>query len=261
MIVTTAERPTDALLKQAAALADELQADYVPRRRETLTGLRQAYGAAGVLVVARDGVRFVSEDRPPLFFHPSMGLIRIKRLASGGTDAMIAVSGAAPGDSVLDCTAGLASDAMVFSFAVGEAGTVTAVEASPLLHAIVREGLRTADTGSSEADAACRKIRLLRGEHTDVLRGMPDRSVDIVYFDPMFDRPVRASASMRPIRPVAMQQPLSESAVREAVRVAKKSVVMKNAGGSTEFARLGFEPVRHSRTAVAYGVIRIDRAR
>jgi hypothetical protein len=261
MIVTTAERPTEDLLKQAALLADELQVACVPRQRHTLKKLQQAYGADGVLVVARDGIRFVSGSRPPLFFHPSMGMIRIKRLLAGGSDTLIDVSGASPGDTVIDCTAGLASDAMVFSFAVGSAGSVTAVEASLLLHVIVREGLRMAHTGLPEADAACRRIRMLHGDHVAVLRTLPDRSADIVYFDPMFDRPVHASSSMLPIRPVAVHEPLSEAAVREAVRIARKSVVMKNAGGSAEFARLGFSPVRQKGSSVAYGVIRIEQAR
>ena len=41
---------------------------------------------------------------------------------------------------VLDCTMGLASDAVVASFITGWTGTVCAVEASPLLHLLVSEG-------------------------------------------------------------------------------------------------------------------------
>ena len=43
---------------------------------------------------------------------------------------------------VLDCTMGLASDAVVASFITGRTGTVCAVEASPLLHFVVSEGLQ-----------------------------------------------------------------------------------------------------------------------
>lgn len=257
MIVTTAERPEESLIERARRLAAELQAEYVPRRRDTLRGLERRHASDGVLVVAADGLRYVSEDRPTLFFHPSMGLIRVKRLIADGTDTMAAVAQAEPGDVVLDCTAGLASDAIVFSHSVGKTGRVIAVEASPLLYVIVREGLREADTGLPEADDACRRIELTLGDHADVLRGMADRSVDIVYFDPMFEQPVRSSASLRPLRSHARHEPITEETIRHAIRVARKSVVLKNSSGNAEFARLGFTPARVSASAVAYGVIRI----
>ncbi|MBW5448197.1 SAM-dependent methyltransferase [Cohnella sp. CFH 77786] len=257
MIVTTAEKPEGALVEKAKRLAEELDAPYIPRRRDTLRGLERKHGSDGVLVVAPDGLKYVSVDRPPLFFHPSMGLIRVKRLIRGEPDAMIGISGALPGDSILDCTAGLASDAIVFSHAVGAGGQVTAIEASPLLYAVVREGLQTARTGLPEADEACRRIAVRLGDHAEVLRSLADRSVDIVYFDPMFERPVQASASLLPLRSHARHDPLSEETVREAVRVARKSVLLKNAGGSAEFSRLGFVQARVSASAVSYGVIRI----
>lgn len=261
MIVTTAERPDASLVERAVRLAGELQAPYVPRRGDTLRKMARRHGTEGVLVVSPDQVKFAAEGRPPLFFHPGMSLIRIKRLLAGGADAMLDVAGVAPGDTVLDCTAGLCSDAIVFSHAVGPGGRVTAVEASPLLYVLVREGLGQPATGLPEADEACRRIELKPGDHLEILKEMADRSVDIVYFDPMFERPVAASSSMLPLRVHARHDPLSEEAVRQAVRVARKCVVLKNSSGSAEFARLGFTPARNSASAVAYGVIRLDSGR
>ncbi len=259
MIVTTAERPDAELIAQAKRLAGELQADYVPRRQDTLRYLADKHRADGTLVAARDGLKYVSDDQPPLFFHPSMGFVRVKRMLGGeGPDPMIKASGVAAGDTVMDCTAGLASDAILFSHVVGAAGAVRAIEASTLLYVIVREGLQSVRTGLPEVDDACRRVAMVQGAHEDILRGMPDRSVDVVYFDPMFGDPVQASAAIRPLRNHALHEPLAAAAVEEAVRVARKSVVMKNARGSTEFARLGFAPPRPSKSAVAYGVIRID---
>jgi 16S rRNA (guanine1516-N2)-methyltransferase len=258
LIVTTAEKPDEGLIRRALQLAQELNADYVERRRDTLRGLERMNGGDGVLVVSDGQLRYVSEDQKPMFFHPSMGLIRIKRLLQGDSDTMISISGAQRGDSVLDCTAGLASDAIVFSHVTGEEGCVTALEASRLLYVIVREGLQTADTGLSEADSACRRVTLRLGDHAEVLGSMVDRSVDIVYFDPMFDRPVQSSASLTPLRSHARHDAVSEETIRQAVRVARKSVVLKNTSGSSEFARLGFTPARVSASAVSYGVIRVD---
>ena len=48
-------------------------------------------------------------------FHPSMGFVRLKRVLNGKPDPMLEASGMEEGDSVLDCTAGLGADALVFS--------------------------------------------------------------------------------------------------------------------------------------------------
>lgn len=231
---------------------------FVPRHNQTLRAMRSKYSADGVLVVGPKELRYVSEDHPPLFFHPSMALIRLKRLRDGGKDALVTVSGAMPGDSVLDCTAGLCSDALVFSYAVGAEGRVTALEASEVLHTVVREGLKTYETGLPDVDAALRRIEPVLGFHDAVLESMEDNSVDIVYFDPMFEQAVASSSSLKPLRSHAHPGPLSEAAVGNAVRVARKKVVLKDHRDSGQFERLGFSRARVSTSAVAYGVIHIN---
>ncbi|KIL34904.1 SAM-dependent methyltransferase [Cohnella kolymensis] len=258
MLVTTSERPVERTVTRARQLAAELQAAFVPRRNMTLRGMQSKYSADGVLVVMPKELRYVSEGLPPLFFHPSMALIRVKRLRDGGNDALVTVSGLQRGDSVLDCTAGLCSDSLVLSYAAGPEGKVIAVEASPILHTIVREGLQTYETGFPDIDAAMRRIEPLLGFHDDVLEKMKDNSVDIVYFDPMFELAVGASTSMKPLRSQAHGEPLSETAVRNAVRVARKKVVLKDHRDSGQFERLGFDRIRVSTSAVAYGVIHIN---
>jgi 16S rRNA (guanine1516-N2)-methyltransferase len=258
MIVTTSERPPELTVTRARQLAAELQAPFVPRRNQTLRGMQSKYSADGVLVVTPKELRYVSEGLPPLFFHPSMALIRVKRLRDGGHDALVTVSGVMPGNSVLDCTAGLSSDSLVFSYAVGSEGRVTAVEASEVLHTIVREGLQTYETGLPDIDAAMRRIEPVLGLHDEVLKHMDDKSVDIVYFDPMFEQAVFTSSSIKPLRSQAHREPLSEAAVLNAIRVARKKVVLKDHRDSGEFERLGFIRTRVSSSAVAYGVIHIN---
>lgn len=257
MIVTTIERPDEETIRYAKSIAEELGCAYAPRRRDTIRGLMRARPDAvdGVLVAGTEDLKFSQPGEPPLFYHPSMAFIRAKRLREGGYDAMAHAAGAMPGDSVLDCTAGLGSDALVFSFAVGAEGRVTALEASPILHLIVREGMRSYRTELPDIDAAMRRIQHVKAEHLDYLRGLPDKSYDIVYFDPMFTKPVMASASLLPLRAVAEDSPLTEEAVREACRIARNSVVLKEHRDSKEFDRLGFPRARRTANAVAYGVI------
>ncbi|XID94414.1 class I SAM-dependent methyltransferase [Paenibacillaceae bacterium WGS1546] len=258
MIVTTADRPNPEAVRRAERLAAELKAAVAPRAGRTLRQLRAATGEREILVVGEKDLKLDAEGEPPFFFHPSMALVRLKGLLKGGQDALLSATGAAPGDTVLDCTAGLCADAIVLSYAAGERGRVVALEASRTIHLIVREGLRTYETGLPEADAAMRAVEAAHGRYEERLPRMPDKSVDIVYFDPMFEKPVRSSSALAPLRARALGEPLTEEAVREATRVARKKVVLKDHRESGRFERLGFRPARKSSSAVAYGVIDID---
>lgn len=259
MIVTTTEKPDAHTVERAQALAEEWRAAFVPRLRHTIAKLSLMHGDAEVAVVGPKEIKLVTPEAPPFFFHPSMALIRIKRLMAGETDSMVTVSEAAPGDVVLDCTAGFCSDALVFSYAVGRAGEVIALEASPVLHGIVREGLSLYESGLPEVDRAMRAIKTVKTDYESYLRTMADNSVDIVYFDPMFDRPIESSIALAPIRSQAHKEPLTLESVREAVRVARKVVVLKDHRDSGQFAQLGFGLARKSYSSVAYGVIKIEQ--
>ena len=258
MIVTTTERPDARTRERALALAHEWGAAYVPRLRHTIAKLCRMHGAAEAAVVGPKEIKLVPLEGAPFFFHPSMGLVRLKRVLAGETDSLVAASEAAPGDAVLDCTAGFCSDALVFSHAVGETGKVVALEASPVLHGIVREGLAAYETGLPEVDRAMRAIETVRTDYESYLSRLGDNSFDIVYFDPMFDHPVEASAALSPLRAQARMGPVTPESVQEAVRVARKIVVLKDRRGSGQFARLGFALARKSYSSVAYGVIKIE---
>jgi 16S rRNA (guanine1516-N2)-methyltransferase len=259
MIVTTSERPKAEIVEQALQLAAELQAVYVPRSNKTIRSLYSKWNVDEILIVSPKEVRLLSEGQPSFFFHPSMALVRLKRLMAGGTDTLLTISGVKAGDTVLDCTAGLCSDALVFSYAVGSQGKVIAMEASAVLHAVVREGLQIYETGLPDVDKAMRTIQNIHGNHEDILQRMENKSADIVFFDPMFARPISTSSNLVPLRSQAYREPLTEIAVKEAIRVARKKVILKDHRESGQFQRLGFSRVRMSTSAVAYGVIAIGQ--
>lgn len=258
MFVTTTPKPNDALIDKAIEWAGKIQAQYIPRKQNTLAQLRRMRGDEETLVVQEEAVKLLLPNDQTLFFHPSMALIRIKRLRSGGSDRLIELAGVRPGDRVLDCTAGLGSDAAVFAYAAGREGEVAAIESSPLLYHLVEEGLKTYSTGIEDIDAAFRQVRMLFGHHLDLLTNMPDRSFDVVYFDPMFRNPIEASQSISPLRTYAKSDPLSKESIRQAVRVARRIVILKEHRDSEEFARLGFTLPAEASTKLAYGVIPIE---
>ncbi|WP_424765973.1 class I SAM-dependent methyltransferase [Paenibacillus sp. sgz302251] len=258
MIVTTTAKPSEKALEQAARLASELHAQLKPRGNLTVRKLLTLTNDARLLVVTEREVRYYEgEAESPLYFHPSMAFVRVKRLRRGEPDPLVQLSGCLAGDHILDCTAGLGADSLVFSYAAGETGSVTAIESEPVLCALVREGLAAYETGLPDVNEAMRRIVLLNVNHLDYLKGQPDKSTDIIYFDPMFREPIHASSSMEPLRSIANMDALSPEVIEHAKRVARKSVVLKEHQASGEFARLGFDRRHVNTSKIAYGVIEV----
>lgn len=188
-------------------------------------------------------------------FHPNMAAVRIKRLLAGQRDPLVEALCLRPGDRLLDATLGLGSDAIIAAHVAGPSGSVLACEASPLVAMVVEWGLRHWQGQPPELVEAMRRIQVLRRPHLEVLRSLPARSLDCVYFDPMFRRPRLASEPLWPLRFFASQAPLQGEALQEALRVARRRVVVREQAGSPEFARLG---IRHfvpegRRKGVVYG--------
>jgi len=256
-VVTTPYRPSPAVAARAERTAAALGARYVERRGLSVAKLRERHGAAVVVVGAASLEWHPAEGGAPFFFHPGMSLVRAKRLAEGRGDVMLEASAFAPGDSVVDCTAGLCSDSIVFSFAGGPDTRVTAAESEFPLYFVVSRGLAEYESGWEPFDRAMRRVGLAYADHLTLLRTLPDKSEDIVYFDPMFRDPVRASTGISPLRSLANEAAVTEEAIEEARRVARKSVVLKERGHAEEWARFGFDVVSKPNAPVAYGVIRI----
>lgn len=258
MFITTGDHETPGAVQRAKELAGLAGVSYVSRSRTSLSRLAERYGDSDILVILEQGARLHRTGREPMTFHPSMAFVRAKRLFKGENDAMLDAAGVVPGDVILDGTAGLGSDSMIFSIAAGAEGKVLALEDSLPLWALLYEGLKHYVSGLPAFDEALRRIEPVHKNHLDALREMPDHSADIVYFDPMFRDPIAESSSISPLRTFANPNRLNAEAVQEACRVARKKVVLKEQRGSGEFDRLGFTATVRSHTKIAYGVISLD---
>ncbi|KGE17351.1 class I SAM-dependent methyltransferase [Paenibacillus wynnii] len=258
MIISTGSNPIPEIVERAQSLADRLEVEYKPRGTLSLTKLVERYQDQEVLVVLQEAVRLLRPGMPPMQFHPSMGFVRAKRVIKGERDPMLDAAGMEPGDSVLDCTAGLGTDSLLFAVYGGEASEVTAIESSLPLYGLLLEGMSHYITGNEKVNAAFRRINLVHSDHLDYLRSQPDNSVDIVYFDPMFRQPLTDSAAISPLRQFANGAALSPESVSEAVRIARKAVLLKEKSLSGEFIRLGFSELLRSNSKTSYGVIQID---
>ena len=118
---------------QARAWAQGFGVPYLRRGRSgSLEELCQKHNVSALLVATKPGPQVFTEEGR-FFFHPSMADLRLKHVAAGESDHLIEALALKPGMKVLDCTLGLASDAIVASYVVGAQGKVVGVEASPLL--------------------------------------------------------------------------------------------------------------------------------
>lgn len=255
IIVTTALRNSDILTPKAKEISRLLNIPFIPRKDRGFDEIRQTNALKGIIVVSKNMIYFSYQDRK-FFFHPSMSNLRIKQLINGKTDQMIQAMNLKSGDSVLDCTLGLGSDALVASFTSGY-GEITGLEKSPVISLIVSEGMSTyQDSNNPELLKAMRRIKVVCADYNSYLPTLPNDSVDIVYFDPMFRIPLEKSGPIGTMRPLADNSPLTTDALNEALRVCRKKVVIKESARSSEFSRLGINILsggKHS--SIAYGII------
>lgn len=255
LVITTGIRSGEQLESEALALSRELKAPYVQRKKQSLQAIREQSGSNIIILVTKEKLSLVVDGKE-LFFHPGLAKLRIKEIQTGKTDQMISAMGLREGDTLLDCTLGLAADALVASFVVGPRGMVVGLEDSRPVAEIVSRGLKTYSGEKPALIQAMRRIQVLHENHLNYLKQLPDNSFDVVYFDPMFREPKEKSSSLSPLRPLANHSPLSAEAVTEAIRVARKRVVMKESSNSQEFFRLGFHTIQGGRySPVAYGII------
>lgn len=263
LVVTTSSKPSPDTTATAQKLAANLNAPFRARGVDSLAEIKNQHQTEAVLVVSKDKT-VVHTTEGQYFFHLSLAELRIKNLLSGKNDHMADAMGLIAGMSVLDCTLGLATDAIVTSYVVGKNGRVVGLESSPVIALITGMGLKNfapvrvqvPSVDEINITGALRRIVVENTDYLDYLTMLPANSFDVVYFDPMFRRPVRKSSNLAPVRALADDRPLSPEAVQEACRVARRRVVMKEANGSGEFEQLGFFKICGGRySSVKYGVI------
>jgi len=253
--VTTSQSQTPDLVYHAVQISRELKVPYIGRDGRSLEAVSKTLGVEGMLVVSSEKVAYVSREGE-FFFHPGLAGLRIKELINGKTDQMIDAMSLSPGDTVLDCTLGLGTDAVVASFIAGKNGRVVGLESSPVIAFLVKRGLAFYPEANRDIVAAMRRVEVIRADHREYLRALPPGSFDVVYFDPMFRFPGKQSPAINAMRNLANHAPLDRETITHALRIAVKRVVVKERRGSAEFERLGFEKICGGRYApVVYGIM------
>lgn len=252
--MTTSIRPAPGVIEKAKQLAAHFSVPFADRNDHSVKHLTELNSAEGLLVVSSKRISFII-DGHEFFFHPGLAGLRIKEINIGKTDQMISAMSLKEGLSVLDCTMGLGTDAIVASYVSGAAGSVTGLESSPLISELVKRGLQCYQDGDSEITKAMRRVKVKNINHKEYLTLLKERSYDIIFFDPMFRFPRRLSHGINAARILANHDPVDRETIELAYNAAARRVVMKERRGSAEFARLGFENIIGGRySPVAYGV-------
>lgn len=254
-VVTTAGRPDDLSMMLAQKACEELNLRFEPRKKRSVAKISKLLDA-NVLVAGKNRYEYYPKGAvAPFFFHPNSAAFRLKRVARGEQDPFLEACKLTDSDSFLDCTLGIASDAMLAAYTVGENGVVVGLEADPNVAFIVRNGMETYDTSELPLTSCMRYIKVVQSEAVDYLKNQPNNSVDVVYMDPMFEEVIEESNNFEVLRNAGSHIQLSQEWVHEALRVAKKRVVLKAHFRSTLFEQFGFQRDIRLTSKFHYGVI------
>ncbi|MGE7132009.1 class I SAM-dependent methyltransferase [Lysinibacillus xylanilyticus] len=257
-IVTTAGRPDDLSLALASFACKQLDASFEPRKKRSVRKISQELHAH-VIVAGKNRFEYYAFGaNEPFFFHPNSAAFRLKRVARGEAEPFLEAAQLEKGDSVLDCTLGLAADAMLAAYTVGEADRVVGLEANPNVAFIVGQGMQSYDTTELPLTACMRHIKVVQAEAVSYLKTLPDNTFDIVYMDPMFEEIIEEANNFEALRLAGEHMTLTNEWVSEAKRVAKKRVVLKAHFRSEWFAKYQFTQLTRTTAKFHYGVLDID---
>jgi 16S rRNA (guanine1516-N2)-methyltransferase len=246
-VITTGREKPEQHEPAARALCDRFGLTFSPRAGRRAGQVLVDAGAELLGIVGPRGLVLHKGD-VELAFSAGMAELRIKRVQAGEHEPLVALAELRPGDVVLDATLGLARDALVMSAA---GASVEGLEAVPLLAAFAEAGLRT--VGGAAGEVAPR-VQVRGAGHSDILADAPERSVDVVYFDPMFSDAVQMPPEYQLFRTLADPRPLLREQVLQALRICRRAVIIKDGPSARLVKGLGL-PLRALTfgTRVRYG--------
>lgn len=247
IVITTSLGENLKLQKEAQLLGQKLGYSVLNRRKQSVKSFLKVYDH--VLLVYENKLVLVNQDGSQLTFHPDTAMLRIK----SAHDPLLELLGQEK-LSILDTTMGLASDALVMAYAGHE---VTALESQPLIHLIVSKGLQTFETGNTLLDEAMRTIKTECIDNMFYLRRQPSKSVDIIYCDPMFSETITESTNLSGLKPLANKSTITDEWLVEAVRVARKKIIVKAHFRDSVFEDFGFDRQCRPSQKFHYGVIKL----
>lgn len=283
-IITTSQKANQMIREDAQSLAASIQAMYIERGKSSISSLFSTYDCEFIGILSKNGLSIYFSPDSYYSFHLSMAQLRLIRIRRGEGDHLVnaiytllhlyqSKSGKeinhnpkGPLDDVnrrnlnkkyfsyLDCTLGLGSDSIVVSYAFPHA-SVKGLEGSLPIWLSTSYGLSHYIHSIQDVTDALRRIDTQYGLFEDYLLSLADNSIDILYFDPMFEVPIEESPQFKPLRGHTVESRINDVIFREALRIAKHGIIIKERPFSSIFKN--FPPTqwiggKYSR--VGYGV-------
>jgi 16S rRNA (guanine1516-N2)-methyltransferase len=222
------------LAAQAWAARLGLAAIPLGERRPTLEALIPEHEA--VLLYDEQGLALQALEKPlpgPVRVDFAAGTLNWRLAHGGGRGEMVAKACGIKKDflpRIIDCTAGLGRDALILA-SLG--CTLTLCERSPVVAALLEDGLRRAATEPALA-AIIARMSFVPGSALALLETLAAGAIedrpDVVYLDPMFphrEKSALVKKDMRIFRTVVGEDLDADALLAPALAVARKRVVVK----------------------------------
>lgn len=248
MIITTSQRTSEETKLEAQRIAKKFDLSYIARDKRSLQKLLTI--SAPVAVLSSDTLTIHFNEHQTHSFHLSMAQLRLLRLEEHGEDYLVSAvnqlihkvgnTGSSSQSehrlSILDCTLGLGSDSIVLSYAF-PAAEIESIEGSFPIWLSTTYGLRHFQHHNKLITDALRRIQTTYGDFRTVLDSKEENSIDIIYIDPMFERPIDESPQFKPLRGNTVESSLTEAVLTQAKTVARLGIIIKERPFSSIFKR------------------------
>lgn len=219
VVVTTSD---SALVQKAKSLAELLRLEYCDYADQS-SSLR--------LVLTAERLELHSNQKPktnPIYVDFLAGKLAHRHQFGGGRGQLIARACGLrklKNPTVVDVTAGLGQDAFVLATLGCQ---VTMIERSPILAALLRDGLERARVATWFNELQLNFIEMDSLQYLNELK----TSVDVIYLDPMFPKKTKSALvkkEMRILRQLVGEDLDAAQLLARARQIAKHRVVVKRA--------------------------------
>lgn len=163
--------------------------------------------------------------------------LEYRRKHGGGKQEFVAKAVGLKGDaqpSVVDATGGLGRDAFILA-SLG--CNVTLIERSPVVAALLADGIERAGINDMVSDWLPQRMRLIHGDSAEVMQAMVETGErpEVVYLDPMFPhrkKSTQVKKEMRLFQSLLGGDLDADGLLAPALNLAQKRVVVKRPGSA-----------------------------
>ena len=244
-ILTTSQKSNEAIQEEAKALASSMHMTYIKRGKTSIPALFESHQCEYIAVLSGSRLTIHFPEKQQHTFHLSMAQLRLLRIQRGEGDHLVnAVQTIVNLKDLhnkndftfLDATIGLASDSIIVSYAYPNA-QIEGIEGSLPIWLATSYGLSHYVHSDDRVTNALRRIKVNHDTFENYLPNLPDNSMDILYFDPMFEVPVEESPQFKPLRGHTVESHIDDKIMTEAMRVARYGVIIKERPFSSVFQK------------------------